>query len=90
MNIFSLFELFLVGFSLYAVIAYQGITRILLALVCLVTVFLLERLQKRIEEDEEVRERLIRYKRQEIRKKIEERQKEQEAEEVVSKNETEA
>ena len=61
MRIFSLFELFLVVFSLYAIFQYEGGMRVLVPILCLVAVFLFERLQGRIEEDEEAKKRLLRY-----------------------------
>jgi len=36
--------------------------RVVVVLMCLLAVFLVERLDKRIQEDNEVRERLLRYK----------------------------
>lgn len=61
MGIFSLFELFLVLFTFYAITKYEGGLRILVPLLCLAAVFLFERLQGRLEEDEEARKRLLRY-----------------------------
>jgi len=45
MGLFTLFELFLVIFSLYAILKYEGGMRILVPVMCLVAVFLFERLQ---------------------------------------------
>jgi hypothetical protein len=75
MHIISLFELLLVVVAFYAAVEFEGTVRIAVALLCLLAVFLVERLDKRIQEDEEVRERLLRY-------KIEGRKKEVQAEEA--------
>ena len=69
MGVFSLFELFLVVFSLYAILKYEGGMRILVPIMCLVVVFLFERLQARLKEDEEARKRLLKYKLEDYRKK---------------------
>ena len=69
MGVFSLFELFLVVFSLYAMLKYEGGMRILVPIMCLVAVFLFERLQARLKEDEEARKRLLKYKLEDYRKK---------------------
>ena len=61
MGIFSLFDLFLVIFTFYAIIKYEGGMRILVPFLCLAAVFLFERLQGRLKEDEEARKRLLRY-----------------------------
>jgi len=69
MGLFTLFELFLVIFSLYAILKYEGGMRILVPVMCLVAVFLFERLQARLKEDEEARKRLLKYKLEDYRKK---------------------
>ena len=69
MGLFSLFELFLVVFTLYAVLKYEGGMRILVPIMCLVAVFLFERLQARLQEDEEAKKRLLKYRLEDYRKK---------------------
>ncbi len=69
MGIFSLFELFLVIFAFYAIIKFEGGSRIVVPSLCLVVVFLFERLQGRLKEDEEARKRLLRYKLEDHNKK---------------------
>lgn len=69
MGVFSLFELFLVVFSLYAILKYEGGMRIIVPILCLIVVFLFERLQTRLKEDEEARKRLLKYKLEDYRKK---------------------
>ncbi len=68
MGIFSLFELLLVAFTFYAIINYEGGMRILVPLLCLAAVFLFERLQGRLKEDEEAKKRLLMYKLEDHRK----------------------
>ena len=68
MGIFSLFELFLVLFTFYALIKFDGVVRILVPIMCLVAVFLFERLQGRMKEDEEAKKRLLKYKLDDHRK----------------------
>jgi len=68
MVIFSLFELFLVLFTFYAILRYEGGMRILVPILCLIAVFLFERLHGRLKEDEEARKRLLRYKLEDYRK----------------------
>jgi hypothetical protein len=61
MRVFSLFELFLVVFGCYAIIKYEGGMRFLVPILCLVTVFLFERLRKNPEEDEKNKKRLLKH-----------------------------
>jgi len=68
MGIFSLFELFLVVFAFYAIMKFEGGARIVVPILCLVVVFLFERLQGRLQEDEKARKRLLRYKLEDHRK----------------------
>ena len=70
MRIFSLFELFLVLFTFYAIFKYEGDTRILVPILCLVAVFLFERLQGRLKVDEEARIRLLKYKLEDHKKDV--------------------
>ena len=68
MGIFSLFELFLIIFTFYAIIKYEGGMRILVPILCLIAVFLFERLQGRLKDDEEAKKRLLMYKLEDHRK----------------------
>jgi len=71
MGIFSLFELFLVVFTFYAIVKLEGEMRIVVPILCLVAVFLFERLHGRLKENEEARKRLMRYKLEDHRKEVE-------------------
>jgi len=70
MHIISLFELLLVVFAFYAAVEFEGTMRLAVVLLCLLAVFLVERLDKKIQDDEEVRERLLRYKIEGRKKKV--------------------
>lgn len=61
MRVFSLFELFLVLFTFYAILKYEGGMRILIPLFCLVAVYLFERLRRRPKEVEKAEKRLLKH-----------------------------
>lgn len=69
MGLFSLFELFLVLFTIYAIFKYEGGTRILIPILCLVAVYLFEKIKGRMEEDEQAKKRLLKYSLEDHRKK---------------------
>ncbi len=62
MGLFTLFELFLVSITIYAIFEYEGGMRILVPILCLVVVFIFERLQERLKEEAEAKKRLLKYK----------------------------
>jgi hypothetical protein len=68
MRFFALFELLLVVFAFYGIIKYEGALRALIPMLCLFTVFLVERLQGRMDETEEAKNRLRRYQIEEYKK----------------------
>ena len=53
MRIFSLFELLLCIFCVYALFGFEGEMRVTVPIICLVTVFLFEILQSRMKEPDE-------------------------------------
>ena len=69
MGLFSLFELFLVLFTIYAIFKYEGGTRILIPILCLVAVYLFEKVKGRLDEDEQAKKRLLKYSLEDHRKK---------------------
>jgi hypothetical protein len=69
MGLFSLFELFLVVFTIYAILKYEGGTRILIPILCLVAVYLFEKIKGRLEEEEQAKKRLLKYSLEDHRKK---------------------
>jgi hypothetical protein len=68
MRIIALFELLLVVFAFYGIIKYEGSLRALIPILCLFTVFLLQRLQGRMDETKEAKNRLRRYQMEEYKK----------------------
>ncbi|WAC07548.1 MAG: hypothetical protein OS130_15235 [Thermodesulfobacteriota bacterium] len=83
MHIISLFELLLVVLAFYAVVEFEGTMRLAVVLLCLLAVFLVERFDKRIQEDEEVRIRLQRYKILGRKKKVQTEEAKQQTHQVV-------
>ena len=69
MGLFSLFELFLVLFTIYAILNYEGGTRILVPIVCLVAIYLFEKVKGRLEDNEQAKKRLLKYSLEDHRKK---------------------
>ena len=70
MGLFTVFELFLVVLTFYSILRFEGGTRIVVPILCLVVVFLLERLQRRLQEEEEAKRRLLRYAREDLSKRL--------------------
>ncbi|KPJ56527.1 MAG: hypothetical protein AMJ42_05225 [Deltaproteobacteria bacterium DG_8] len=56
----SLFELFLVLFTFYALLEFEGGMRILVPVLCLVTVLLFEMLRGKLSEEEEAKKKSLR------------------------------
>ncbi len=61
MRVFILFELFLVLFTFYAIFKFEGGIRILVPILCLVAVFLFERLRRRPKQDEKAKKRPLKH-----------------------------
>ena len=61
MKTITLFELFLALFTFYTLCTYKTGTDVLIPLLCLFTIFLLEKLRQRINEDEDAHKRLLKY-----------------------------
>jgi len=59
MRVFSLFELFLAVFTIYAIFKFDGGMRVLVPTLCLVAMFLFERLRKKSTEDGENKKKLL-------------------------------
>ncbi len=59
MRAFSLFELFLTVAAIYALFQFEGGTRIVVPLLCLVVVFLFERLRKKPVEIETEKKKIV-------------------------------
>jgi hypothetical protein len=68
MKIITLFELFLALFALYRLYTSSTGTDVLLPVLCLVTIFLFEKLRQRIQEDADAQRRLLQYQIEESKK----------------------
>ena len=68
MKTISLFELLLALFAFYSLFKYDVGIGILLPILCLVTIFLFERLRQRIKEDEAAKMRLLEYEKEDAQK----------------------
>jgi hypothetical protein len=58
-----------VVFTIYAILNYEGGTRILIPILCLVAVYLFEKIKGRLEEEEQAKKRLLKYSLEDHRKK---------------------
>ena len=68
----TLFELFLAVFTFYAIFNYEGALRVVVPVLCLITVFLCERLRKSKDETEEAEKRLKKYQREDYKRRRDE------------------
>jgi len=68
MRTISLFELLLALFACYTLLTYNVGVGVLVPLLCLFTIFLFERLRRRIKEDEEAKMRLLKYEKESAEK----------------------
>ncbi len=62
MNLLTLFELFLLGLSFYSIASFTGASKYTVPLACLFCIFWVQKLEKRMKEEEEARKRLLQYK----------------------------
>jgi hypothetical protein len=58
MKVYSLFELFLIAFALYAILEFEGSMRIVISSLCLLTSYLFGRLRIGLKEKEGRKQRL--------------------------------
>jgi hypothetical protein len=70
MEFLSLIELFLVLSTFVVILKYEGGMRLLVPILCFIAVFFLERLQKRMKEEEVAKKRLLKYKLEDYRKEV--------------------
>ena len=63
MRAFSLFELFLTVVAIYALFKFEGGTRIVVPTLCLVVVFLFERLRKKPVEEKTEKKKIVKQNR---------------------------
>ena len=61
MNLLTLFEVFLLALSFYGLANYSGASQYTIPLACLFCIFWVQKLEKRMKEEEEVRKRVLEY-----------------------------
>lgn len=61
MGILGLFEVFLLALSFYGLASYTGLSRYTVPLACLFCIFWVQKLEKKMKEEEEARKRLLQY-----------------------------
>lgn len=61
MNVLTLFEVFLLALSFYSLASYEGASKYTVPLACLFCIFWVQRLEKRMKEEEEIRRRDLEY-----------------------------
>ncbi len=62
MNLLTLFEVFLLVLSFYSLASFTGVSKYTVPLACLFCIFWVQRLEKKMKEEEEVRRKLLQYK----------------------------
>ena len=61
MNLLTLFEVFLLVLSFYSLAGFTGVSKYTVPLACLFCIFWVQRLEKRMKEEEEARKKLLEY-----------------------------
>jgi len=61
MNLLTLFEVFLLALSFYSLASYSGASQYTIPLACLFCIFWVQKLEKRMKEEEAVRRRVLEY-----------------------------
>ena len=61
MNVLTLFEVFLLALSFYSIASYSGPSQYMVPLACLFCIFWVQKLEKKMREEEEVRKRVLEY-----------------------------
>ena len=61
MNLLTLFEVFLLVLSFYSLASFSGVSKYTVPLACLFCIFWVQRLEKRMKEEEEARKKLLQY-----------------------------
>jgi len=61
MNLLTLFEAFLLVLSFYAIAAFTGVSQYTVPLACLFCIFWVQKLEKRMREEEEAKRKLLQY-----------------------------
>jgi hypothetical protein len=61
MNLLTLFEVFLVVLSFYSIASFTGLSKYTVPLACLFCIFWVQKLEKKLKEEEEARKRLLQH-----------------------------
>ena len=61
MNVLILFEILLLTVSFYSLASYSGLSQYTVPLACLFCIFWVQKLEKKMREEEEVRKRVLEY-----------------------------
>ena len=61
MNLLTLFEIFLLILSFYSLASYSGASQYTIPLACLFCIFWVQKLEKRMQAEEEVRRRVLEH-----------------------------
>jgi len=61
MNILTLFEIFLLVLSFYSIASFPGVSKYTVPLACLFCIFWVQKLEKKMKEDEEAKRRLLQH-----------------------------
>ena len=61
MNVLTLFEIFLLVLSFYSIASFSGASKYTVPLACLFCIFWVQKLEKRMKEDEEAKRRLLQH-----------------------------
>ena len=62
MNLLILFEIFLLILSFYSIASFEGVSKFTVPLACLFCIFWVQKLEKKVKEEEEDKRRLLQYK----------------------------
>ncbi len=71
MNFLTLFELFLLTVAFYSIYKFPGASQYMVPLTCLFCIFWIEKLEKKMKEDEKAKKELLQYKLEKHHKNME-------------------
>ena len=61
MNVLTLFEIFLLVLSFYSIASFTGASKYTVPLACLFCIFWVQKLEKKMKEDEEAKRKLLQH-----------------------------